>query len=414
MQQDAQPYRARREALIQAAGDGLILVRGAAGATVNPSFFYLTGIREPAGALLLSKQSFRIGSGRRHPGPNYSDGREATQVLFLPGADPMAERWGEAGDANTGTVQPDAVGVDIVANAQEFEEALVKILPRIETLHVVRGAPAGLSATGNSDTKLVERIRRNFFGLTIKDATPIVAEMRRLKDPREVAAIERALAVTAEALGRAMPLARPGAKEYQVEAEITRTYRAHGGTHGFTPIVGAGSNALKLHYIQNTGTIADGDLVLIDTGVSIDGYGCDISRTFPASGTFSERQREVYEVVLAAQEAAIAACRPRATLGDVHRAAYAVIEQAGFAEQFLHGTSHHLGLETHDVGDVLAPLSPGAVITVEPGIYLDDEGIGIRIEDDVLITESEARVLGPGIPKTVAEIEALMGGGVSA
>ena len=198
-----------------------------------------------------------------------------------------------------------------------------------------------------------------------------------------------------------------------MEAEIVRTYRAHGGTHAFEPIVAGGPHALQLHYTENAGLLEAGHLVLIDTGVSIDGYGADITRTYPVDGRFGERQREVYDAVLASEEAAIAACKPGALMADIHTRAYEVLDQRGLGHSFIHGIGHHLGIETHDVGDVHRPLDPGAVITIEPGAYLGDEGIGIRIEDDVLVEAQGSRVLSRAIPRRADEIEQLMAGGRS-
>jgi Xaa-Pro aminopeptidase len=245
--------------------------------------------------------------------------------------------------------------------------------------------------------------------LRIDDATPTVHALRRLKEPGEIAAIERALAVTAEAIGAGLGAARAGVAECELEAEHARVYRRHGARHAFDPIVGSGANAHKLHYKVNSGRLAAGQLLLLDTGAMLDGYGADITRTFPVDGRFSDRQREVYEVVLDAQRVAIDQARPGALLGEIHARAFEVIDRAGFGAQFVHGTGHHLGLEVHDVGDVHEPLAAGAVITVEPGIYLPDEGFGVRIEDDVLVGPGGPRVLGPGIPRSVDEIERAMG-----
>ncbi len=163
-----------------------------------------------------------------------------------------------------------------------------------------------------------------------------------------------------------------------------------------------------MHYTRNNGPLNAGDLVLIDSGASLGGYGADATRTFPADGRFSPRQRELYTVVLAAQTAAIEAIRPGVLLGDLHAIAWESIDAAGYGAAFIHGIGHHLGIETHDAGDIHQPLRAAAVITVEPGIYLADEGIGIRIEDDVLVTADGSRELTAGIPKTIEAIEASM------
>jgi Xaa-Pro aminopeptidase len=229
--------------------------------------------------------------------------------------------------------------------------------------------------------------------------------MRRLKDDAEVGAIRRAIDVTDEALGAVARRLAPGVREHELEAEIVRVYRAHGATHAFEPIVGTGTNALKLHYVKNAATLEAGQLVLVDTGATVDGYRSDITRTLPVSGKFSSRQRAIYDAVLAAEEAAIALCRPGSTIGEIHARSHEVIAAAGFGEHYIHGIGHHLGLETHDVGDVHGPLEAGCVLTIEPGVYAPDDGIGVRIEDDVLVAKDGPVVLSAAIPRTAEAVE---------
>ncbi|HKQ60989.1 MAG TPA: M24 family metallopeptidase [Candidatus Polarisedimenticolaceae bacterium] len=404
------PCRNRRAALLDRWGDGLILVRGAGAAEGrNPNFAYLTGLAEPRAALLMSTPGVRIGTGRMHPGPDYVRGRMARQLLFLPVADPLLARWGEEGTATLGGVRAEDAGVDAVLSSGELETVLGAALQSASRLYLVRGWPASVGGEDDPDTVFAARLRRRFFDLEVRDGSRAVHEMRRLKGADEVARIERAIAVTAEALERAFAAAVPGAQEHEVEAEITRVYRRHGATHAFEPIVGSGANAVLLHYVANSGPVRSGELLLLDTGCALDGYVSDVTRTIPVGGRFNPRQREVYEAVLRAQEAAFEACRPGALLGEIHARTYDVLRRAGFGPHYIHGTSHHLGLETHDVGDVHAPLAPGAVITVEPGAYLADEALGVRVEDDVLITETGCRVLSAAIPRTIEQLEARLG-----
>lgn len=409
-----QPYLDRRGILMERLQKGLILVPGRSGGGVNPDFVYLTGLAEPRGALLLAPGGTRIGTGRLHPGPDYVRGCMAQQVLFLPHSDPLASQWGEDSAATLESVTAEGLGVDAVIGSAELNTALSQALATASLLFYVRGAAPSLDGDDDADARFVARLRRRFLGLEVRDGSRDVHEMRRLKDAEEVAAIEAAVAVTAEALDRVLGMLEPGMGESRIEGEITRVYRAAGASHAFEPIVGAGRNALSLHYKENSGSVGSDDLLLIDTGASVRGYCADISRTYPAARRFSDRQREVYEVVLRAEKAAIAAARPGVLMGDLHAVAWGVIDDAGLAEHFVHGLGHHLGLETHDVGDVHRPLKPGAVITVEPGVYIADEGIGVRIEDDVLITEEGCRVLSDQIPREPDEIEARMAGGLTA
>lgn len=398
----------RRRALIEQLGEGLILVRGAARGGTNPNFRYLTGLSEPRGALLLAPEGLRIGVGPAHPGPNYVRGRSVHEVLFLPSPSPLAARWGEDSAATVDRVQADDAGVDAVLSLGELGAALDRALQQVSVLHYVRGHAPTLSGDEDDDARFVANLRRRFFGLTLRDATPTVHEMRRSKDDGEVRAIERAAAMTAEAMDRVMKLVRAGVYEHEIEGEITRVYRKHGATHAFEPIVACGANAVYPHYKANSARIEPGRLLLIDTGAALDGYCSDVTRTFPVDKRFDDRQREIYDTVLRAMREAIDSCRPGTLIADVHARAFEVIAAAGFGDRFIHGTSHHLGLETHDAGDVHRPLSEGSVITVEPGIYLADEEIGVRIEEDVLVTAAGPRNLTEAIPATAEEIERRM------
>jgi Xaa-Pro aminopeptidase len=401
-----EPYLDRRRRLMRTHEDGLTLVRGGGPEGVNPNFFYLTGIAEPSAALLLAPDGVRVGTGRRNPGPDYVNGRVAHQILFLPPTNPLAVRWGEDCSATLDNADPRQLGVDDILSTSEMDEVLTAWLGRASAVRLVRGFPASLSGEADADTAFAERIRNRFFGLQVLDATPVVHEMRRLKDHGEHEAIKRSIDVTQQALDAVVGRLTDGLLEHELEAEIARVYRSHGGTHAFEPIVGCGANALKLHYTRNDGPVQHGKLLLIDTGVSIQGYKSDITRTFPVGGEFTQRQREVYEVVLRAQDEAIAMCRPGVLIGDIHARSFEVIAKAGYdGADYPHGIGHHLGLETHDVGDVHLPLEAGAVVTIEPGIYVSGDDIGVRIEDDVLITEDGPRVLSAAIPKTVEDVE---------
>jgi Xaa-Pro aminopeptidase len=401
-------YLDRRRRLMRQLHDGLILVPGETCGKLSKNFLYLTGISEPRGFLLLAPQGMRAFTGRLYPGPDYIRGRMVSQLLFLPRQNRLASRWGEDSMATVEAADAGALGFDAVVGRAEMETLLPSALQCTDLLYYVRGSAPSLSGAGDTDSDFVSKLKHSFIGLRIKDGSPAVHEMRRLKDESEIAAMERAVAVTSEAMAEVMSCVGPGMREHEVEAEITRIYRRRGGTHAFDPIVACGDNALKLHYSDNSGSLDEGRLLVIDTGASIDGYRADITRTLPVGGRFDERQREVYEVTLAAVKEAVSSAGPGALLGDVHAKAYAVIEKAGLGEYFVHGIGHYLGLDAHDVGDNHSPLQPGAVITVEPGIYIPAEGIGVRIEDDLLITEDGCRVLSEGIPSGIADIEKAM------
>jgi len=274
----------------------------------------------------------------------------------------------------------------------------------------------------------------------MRDLRVLIDEMRLHKDADELATMRRAATISSAAHARAMRFARPGHFEYQVEAELMHEFISQGArAAAYTPIVAGGSNACTLHYVDNRKQLADGELLLIDAGCEVDGYAADITRTFPVSGRFSGPQRALYELVLAAQLAAIDHARAGQPYNAYHDAAVRVltqgladlgllagdvdglIERKAYDRFYMHSTGHWLGLDVHDVGRYKIdggwrPLAPNQVLTVEPGLYIrpaDDIPeaywhIGIRIEDDIVVTDGAPEVLSHQAPKTVADIEALM------
>lgn len=270
---------------------------------------------------------------------------------------------------------------------------------------------------------------------------PLLHELRLIKSKAEIKRMEKAAKISAEGHRRAMATCRPGSKEYELEAELLYAFKKHGSlAPAYTSIVAAGNNACVLHYNDNNAEIKEGDLVLIDAGCEYDYYASDITRTFPASGKFSKEQKAIYEIVLKAQEAAIAAIKPGAAWDAPHNASVKVIAQGlvklglikgapaqavkseAYKDFYMHRVGHWIGMDVHDVGDYKIDdtwrlLEPGMVTTIEPGIYISPNnrkvakkwrGIGVRIEDDVLVTRQGYRILSTGIPKTVAEIESYM------
>jgi len=402
-----EPAVSRRSGLMGSFPDALILIRGTGPQGLNPNFFYLTGLTEPSGVLVLSAVGVRVGGGRDSPGPHYFRGRTAHQVLFLPESDPVAAQWGEDARVTCQDTTAEDVGVDSVLPVGQFDARLSTWLQQATRLHYVRASPARVDGP-DDDATFIESMRNRFLDVEFRDATPAVAARRVVKDAGEIAAIECAAEITATGFDRILGALQPELMEYRMEAELASAYRSAGADHAFGPIVGAGRNALKLHYTENSSRIESGDLVLVDSGARLHGYGADVTRTLPASGRFSVRQAALYDVVLAAQTAAIDAIRPGVLLGDLHALAWETIEAAGYGSAFIHGIGHHLGIETHDAGDTHQALEAGCVITIEPGIYLADEGIGIRIEDDVAVVPDGCRVLTKAIPKTIEAIEERM------
>ncbi len=392
----------------------------------DSDFLYLTGFDHPDAVAVLSTRE----------GPRYT--------LFVQPRDPAAETW-------TG-YRPgiDGALADSDADAAHPREALLTQLPEL-----LRGAERIYHVLGRDpeiDTRIValqDEIRRQSRGGVLPareliDPRILVHEMRLVKSEAEIALMQRAADISFEAHHAAARLAEPGRFEYELEAELGRVFRSRGGSGpAYGAIVGGGRNATILHYIRNDQPLRPGEVVLIDAGVELEGYASDVTRTYPVGGRFEPAARDVYDIVLAAQLAAIGASGPGRTLPEIHDAAVRVlcdgmvslgllegevdglIEQEAHRRYYMHGTSHWLGLDVHDVGAYVKrdgsgenkprPLEPGMAYTIEPGLYVPAEdtdapeslrGIGVRIEDDVVVTADGILNLNRAIPKKADDIEA--------
>jgi len=260
----------------------------------------------------------------------------------------------------------------------------------------------------------------------LKDVRLQIGSQRQIKSPGEVAFLQKAIDLSLDAHIAAMKMMRPGLFEYQVGAKMVEVH-AMGGSEaeGYAPIVGAGPNSTALHYDRLDRKIQDGDIVVLDVGAQYSGYSSDITRTLPADGKFSQRQREIYEIVLGAQNAAIAAIKPGAVFcrnekDSLFNIAYNYINTHGkdlhgkaLGQYFIHGLGHGIGLDVHDPGNPCKPLAPGMVVTIEPGIYIPEENLGVRIEDDFLITETGAKFLSEKLPRDPDAIEKIMAEGAA-
>jgi Xaa-Pro aminopeptidase len=358
-------------------------------------------------------------------------------VLFLRPRDPARELWD---GQRLGVDGAATLGVEEARPIAELEESLPGLLVGHSTVFARFGAEALLDPRlGRALGEARREMRRGSVCPTVLvDSAGVLHELRRKKEGFELALMERAITITGEAFELAMKRAGPGMYEYELEALLRASFRSRGSERvAYEPIVGSGDNATVLHYVKNHRQMLDGDLVLVDAGCEYGYYAADITRTFPVNGRFSPAQRAVYEVVLAAQRAAIDAAAPGATLDDVHQAAVRQVCEGlvalgvlgGSAREaeadgryrayFMHKTSHYLGMDVHDVGRYFEagkprPLEPGVVITVEPGLYFSSaavdiperfRGIGVRIEDDILIEAAGARVLSQAIPKELNDVE---------
>ncbi|MGL6018662.1 MAG: Xaa-Pro aminopeptidase [Gibbsiella quercinecans] len=390
----------------------------------SSDFWYLTGFNEPEAVLILVK----------------SDETHNHSVLFNRVRDLTAEIW--FGRRLGQEAAPARLGVDRALPFDEINEHLYLLLNGLNVVYHAQGEYAYADAIlYGALEKLRKGFRQNLQApATVTDWRPWLHDMRLFKSPEEISVMRRAGEITALAHTRAMETCRPGMFEYQLEAEIHHEFARHGARYpSYNTIVGSGENGCILHYTENASQMRDGDLVLIDAGCEYQGYAGDITRTFPVNGTFSAAQRAVYDIVLASLYKALALFRPGTSirevteevvrvmvsglvkLGVMHGEVEQLIADQAHRQFFMHGLSHWLGLDVHDVGHYGTPsrerlLEPGMVLTVEPGLYIapnadvppEYRGIGIRIEDDILITADGNENLTAGVVKDADDIEALM------
>ena len=426
------PFRERRETLAQQMGAGVVVVPTATERLRNRDshypfrhdsyFYYLSGFPEPEAVLVML-----VGEG-------------AQTILFCREKNLEREIWDGYRYGPEGACE--AFGFDAAYPISALDEMLPKLLADQPNLFFDLGADASW------DTRVVgwlNRVRdeaRN--GVTapggVRDVRTLLDEMRLFKDAHELDIMRRGAKLSGGAHQRAMQATQPGRWEYEIEAELLHEFRRHGAqAPAYTPIVAGGANACVLHYVSNNAQLKDGDLLLIDAGCELDGYAADITRTYPVNGKFSAVQKDVYELVLAAQSAAMQQVKVGCHWNQPHEAALqvlvqgmldfklctgsveSVIESGDYRRFYMHKTGHWLGMDVHDAGEYKRngewrQLLPGMMLTVEPGFYIrPDEkvpelfwNIGIRIEDDVLVTEGACEVLTNAAPRSVAEIEACM------
>ena len=432
-----QEYTRRRKRLMHMMGrDGIAILPTMPVATRNrdieypyrpdSDFHYLTGFSEPQAVLVLI------------PGRP-----QGSYILFCQERDPDLELW--TGPRHGSEGARTVFGADDAFPISDIDEILPGLLENREKVYYTMGS------SPEYDQKIPEWLKqirqKSRAGVhvpgEIVSLEHLLHEMRLFKSRKEITLMRRAAKISAQAHVRAMQVCKPGMWEYEIEAELLHVFMRNGCRHtAYPPIVGAGANACILHYTDNRARLQDGDLLLIDAGAELECYAADITRTFPVNGRFSEPQRLIYELVLEAQLAAIDKIRPGNHWMDPHQAAVRVltrglrklgllrgdqrtlIKKGAYKRFFMHRTGHWLGMDVHDVGDYKVGdawrmLEPGMVMTVEPGLYIPagSKGvakkwwnIGVRIEDDVLVTRHGCDVLSKDVPKSVEEIEALMNG----
>lgn len=434
-------FAARRKRFLEAMEPGSIAILLGAGLATrsrdthyrfrqDSDFHYLTGFDHPNAALVLQP-----------------DG-DASFTLFVEPRDPAAETWTGYRPGVEGARSD--FGADQAYPIGELLEKLPALLERAQRIHHVLGRDPRV------DQKIIEtieaaRLRSRAHAPppeSIVDPRGVLHELRLFKEPEELELMRTASEITREAHAAAAALAHPDRIEYELEAVLDATFRRRGGWGpAYDSIVGGGANATVLHYVANDQPLRDGTLVLIDAGCEYAGYAADVTRTYPVGGRFTSPAREIYDIVLAAQEVALERARPGATLEEIHDAALRrliegmialrllptttlddAVASGEFRRYYMHRTSHWLGLDVHDVGAYRQEgqprrLAPGMVLTIEPGLYVpaSDErapealrGIGVRIEDDVVITADGHENLSAAIPKRPADVEALVRAGRAA
>lgn len=431
---DQKEFPKRRKRLMDLMGDDSIAIIPTAGVRVrsrdthfpfrgDSDFLYLSGFPEPEAVAIII--------------PGRAQGEF---VLFCRERDPKMETWDGLRTGVEGACAK--YGANDAYPISDLDDIVPGLLEEKQRIFYAMGQDAAF------DQRVLgwvnEVLRKGRAGVGAPDEfialTHILHEMRLCKSRQEIRTMRQAARISSAAHRRAMSVCRPGMMEYQLEAELLHEYLRNGArSPAYPAIVGGGANGCILHYTENSAELQDGDLVLIDAGAEYDGYASDITRTFPVNGVYSDPQRDIYQLVLAAQAAAIAAVRPGYHWSDPHDAAVQVlteglvdlgilkgrvrnlIKDQAYAEYYMHRTGHWLGMDVHDVGDYKLDgewrvLEPGMVLTVEPGLYFQPRrglakkwwNIGIRIEDDVLVTADGQDVISRDAPKAIAEIEAIM------
>jgi len=412
-------FAGRRAKLAAAVGAPVVLFGYTGDEEANPSyvfmqeenFYYLTGYNEEGAALLLLPES-----------AEQNGWTGAREILYLPPRDLAKERW------NGPRMGPDDPGiqektgfarVESFVKLREALATLAKNYPEIYT-ELPGAHDEGYPHAANGSQWVKDAVPQAL----LKDISSAVATLRAIKSPGELALIQKAIDPSIDAHLEAMKMVRAGLYEYQVAAKMVEIH-AYAGceTEAYAPIVGTGLDSTVLHYNKLTRRIEDGDIVLMDVGGQYSGYASDITRTLPANGKFTPRQREIYEIVLGAQNAAMEAVKPGMTLGgqgstSLQKIAMDYIDSHGkdkegrsLGRYYIHGLSHHVGLNVHDPSGPSRPLEAGMVITIEPGIYIPEENLGVRIEDDVLITPTGYKQLTARLPRSPDEIEKIMADG---
>jgi Xaa-Pro aminopeptidase len=422
-------YHARREALARKTPAGVTVIfadmeaeAAVTGFRQNNNFYYLTGWTEPGAAVLIAPARDAMGTQPGHP---------YMEILFLPPRDLQEERWTGVKLGPDSPEAPSSTGFDHVESLAKLDEELPRLIMKDEK-DASRNDKVYLELTGSEGAPspappgLLEWLRRTRAipgRIQTADARPLLASLRTVKDAGELALMKKAAEASMAGHRAAMRAMKPGMTEREIAAVLQFEWEKRGCERpSYSSIVGSGFNGTVLHYSENSGPINAGDLVVIDAAGEYSMYADDITRTLPATGKFTARQREIYDIVLGAQKAAMAAFESgkstlsRNSADSLHKVAYDYINTHGkdlhgelLGKYFIHGLGHYVGLFVHDDNDYTVPLGPGMVFTIEPGIYIPEEKIGVRIED-MFYVDSDGRLvqMTAALPRTADEVERAM------
>ncbi len=391
----------------------------------SSDFYYLTGVPEKEAMLLLAPGGMNV----------RELGRRVKEILFVLPRNPLAETWEGIRLGPQGAKEQ--LGFEVVFTHDRFEELAERALANADTVYM-EAERVGMNAPLNEALDFIKRARERFPNFAVADPRKILHPLREIKTEAEIALLRKAIDITCAGHREVMRSAKPGMREYELQAMLEYVFKQNGSERlGFPSIVGSGPNSCILHYRAGNRVINSGEVIVIDIGAEYGMYTADVTRTIPVNGKFTKEQAAIYQIVYDAQEAAFQKIKPGAGYREPHEASARVVTEGllklgilkgtveenlrsrAYAEFFLHGSNHYIGLDVHDVG-TYGPLKPGVLITVEPGIYISEAtaqkhgldkkyvNLGVRIEDDVLVTPTGYELLSASAPRALAEIEALM------
>lgn len=391
----------------------------------SSNFYYLTGVPEKESMLILAPGGVNVREERRR----------VKEIIFVMPRNPISETWDGIRLGAQGAKEQ--LGFEAALTNDRFEEFAERALANADTVYM-ETERAGMNAPLNESLDFIKRARERFPNLIIADPRKILHPMREVKSAAEIALLRKAIDITCAGHREVMRSTKAGMREYELQAMLEYVFTQSGSERlGFPSIVGSGPNSCILHYRAGNRAINNGEVIVIDIGAEYGMYTADVTRTIPVSGKFTKEQAAIYQIVYDAQEAAFQKIKPGASMREPHEASARVVTEGllklgilkgtveenlrsrAYADFFLHGSNHYIGLDVHDVGTYGA-MKPGALFTVEPGIYISEAtaqkynldkkyiNIGVRIEDDVLVTATGYELLSSSAPRAIAEIEALM------